>query len=602
MKKNPKILLKRLDLPPGAWQIFWLGRLSDVPQATRTPFIKAYLCQVWLENGTIVRRSTIVKHVELPVSDLVVMPLGTVIDDTKILAGLPLSDRSLWKNITVDFTRQNLDVVLRKGNGTVAPLLGLGRKTLADDDEYEGLLVTAGEGGNPTAYVFPCLSIFHFFWARSSKWAQMMVDGRFVDYDRYIFDPRRSHLSGDGQNAMIWLRQWMLDDDAAFIASLAFDEYALKVGADIYLNMAQRGRGGQHRCIRALPPYQGKLQMKVLCQAIQTSCGEATLIQHISSCDYLPSIKQLDFDRDNDGRRLDDALAADKGERTPMHREHFGGSPSTLLAPMVELDDQPGSSKKESLEITLVPFDQRFPFFQEVQVTKLPQADLEYTNVEEAQMRLRKWADKVSTLIDASSSAEAAPQALIRAADYAEKAESDDITPVKGDMNSLAEGLLTPDFFLLVIDNIEWRATVSDVRMPSSRGHFFTTQPRAGSKHFPWLYRDKKRDVRKRALCLEVMFTNNKVSQLPIVRYLLDIEPRDGAQQHSILLFWTRTGIPLSNAPFKVRDLIWSIAENKGPKIPKSEMQNLQGRLRDHPKAHRLSSFLMDLLKATDKM
>ena len=601
MKKNPTALLKRLDLPPGAWQMFWLGRLTDVPQAQRAPFIKAYLSQVFLDNDTIVQRSTGVRHVELPVSDLVAMPLGTVFDDTRIMAGLPLSKRSTWKNITVDFTRENLEVVLRKGSGSAAPLLDLGRKALIDDDEYEGLLVTAREGDNPAAYVFPCVTIFQFFWARSSKWAQMMVDGRFVDYDRYIFDPRRSHLSGNGQNAMIWLRQWMLDDDAAFIASLAFDEYALKAGSDIYLNMARGGSGDRRRCIRALPPYQGKLQMNVLCQTVQTRRGEATLIQHIGSCDYVPSIKQLDFDRDNDGRRLDDALAAEKGEKIPMSREFFGGPPSTVLAPAIELDDQPSSNKKESVEVILVTFDQRFPFFEEMTVKKLPQTDQEYINVEEAQMRLRNWTDKVSTLIDSSSSAKAAPEALIRAQDYAELAEADDITPPKGDLYSLAEGLLTPEFFPVMVGDTEWRATISTVPMPSLRGHFFTIQARVHGEKLTWLYRDKGNLRTKRALCLEVMF-ENQVSDLPIFRYLLDIEPREGAQQHSILLFWARNGAPLRHETLTVRGLVESIAKNKGPKISRGEMQNLQGRLRDHPKPHRLFNFLTDLFNAVDKM
>lgn len=47
------VLFKPLKLPSGAWQVCWYGCLTEVPQASQTPFITTYLSKVELADGLI---------------------------------------------------------------------------------------------------------------------------------------------------------------------------------------------------------------------------------------------------------------------------------------------------------------------------------------------------------------------------------------------------------------------------------------------------------------------------------------------------------------------------------------------------------------------
>ena len=167
-----------------------------------------------------------------------------------VLEAEALNTRFTLDEIKIDFSRENIHVFSRLGLVDAdqsllreEPVhLGLGRNTAATDRRYDSLLLRVeGSNGSPP-YVFPCISIFQFFWAPTSKWAQLMVDGRFSDSEHYLFNQARSHLSADRTKAMLWLRQWMKDEDVPFLASIAFDNYAMDRGADIYRYLAQGSR------------------------------------------------------------------------------------------------------------------------------------------------------------------------------------------------------------------------------------------------------------------------------------------------------------------------------------------------------------------------
>ncbi|MCR6480403.1 hypothetical protein NU688_29895 [Variovorax sp. ZS18.2.2] len=605
-KRKPIHLLKALNIPAGAWQLFWFGRLTDSPNAKQTPFIRAYLARVELLEGQIVDRLPDVVHVDLPVSDLPALPLGTVFADRLIIPAMPLHPTATWEDITVDLTRQNLRLVERVAlEPDGRRFLPRGRRTPVGDQEYEGLLLTAGDNANPHAFVFPCTTIFQFFWARSSKWAQLMVDGRFVDYNRYIFDARKSYLSSDGREARLWLRQWMLDDDAAFIATLAFDEYALGAGADIYRYLAQAPRETDRRCIRALPPYQGHIPLRVLQQPITTRHGPAMLIQCISNCGYTPSIKELKFDRDNDGRTIDEVAHGDQGDKLPINRPQFGGPPVTLLDQSATMTSDPHASQKGSIEISMAHLSDSLPGLSFISVEKLPQTDTQYVNQQEAVIRLQQWAEEISTLTDALSSGDLAPEGLIRGENHTDAFDSDDITPVRGDISELAHALLSGEHFEVLDGEAKWTAEPSLVVMPRQQGYYFPVPALVDGMALAWLYRDEEKLFRKRALCIRVTFTRER-SGRSITRYLLDFEPRATGgtfRQTSILFFWNMENTALPGEARCIRNLVKAIAKKGQAGIPKEAMDGLEGRTRNHPPTgmtpHR---FLKSMLEAVDRM
>lgn len=594
-----------LNLPDGAWQIYWYGRLTDVPHARETPFIHTFLSRVELRDGRIVARHPERAKVKLPVSDLTALPLGTVLEEKAVHPALPLHDKATWKNIVVDLTRSNLRVHTRlDGTDDYGRLLGISRKTGILDDDYEGLLVTAGGGAGEHLYIFPSIALFHSFWAISSKWAQMMVDGRFVAYDRYVFSAQRSHISGDGKSALLWLRQWMLDDDARFIASLAFDEYALSTGADIHRHLAQVTRGAARRCIRALPPYQGPVPLEVLQHEVNTSEGPATLIQCIRRCGYASPIENLKFDRDNDGRPLDDALAAEDEDKVPMDRDPRWWPPATTLGDLIELSDQPHDNQQQLVEIKLQDGMHRFPGLDEIETEKLPQTETAYENKEQALIRHQQWVEQVSTLQDGTSSSDLAPEALIRSDEH-DEAPEDDFQPVLGSMHELARSLFESKTIEIPTSTGPLIASTRFIKVWARQTDaFFVVPSLVGTEKKAWLYRDPQKKFRKRGLCVEVTFRRQDQAQ-SVVRYMLDFEGRDTGsgppKQNSILFFWARRSWALHEPEVHVLRLVRAIAKKGTTRLDRASMSGLEGTTRMHTSTG-IENLLFDLYAAEDRM
>ena len=602
--KAHHVALHKPRLPPGAWQLFWFGRLTSDPASQRTPFIRAYLVQVELSGSKILRRHSQVIHVDLPITELPALPLGTVYADTVIHSGLPLSDGARWADITVDFKRESIHVFPRLATeDDGVSFLRPSPRVPPDDTEYEGLLLAVSGSDQRNTYLFPCTTIFQFFWARSSKWAQLMVDGRFVDYNHYIFDARRSRINEDRTEAMIWLRQWMPDEDAPFIATLAFDQYALDVGSNIYRHLAQPLRDSQARCIRALPPYQGHIPLRVLMHPVPTRHGQAMLVQSISQCDYAPAIRKLTFDRDNDGRTT--AELATGTEKRPLDRPSFGPVQS-LLQDSTELSSESPSNSSIPIEIIAQSMSNRFPRMIEMETEKLPQEQTQYENEQEqAQCLLSRWEDRVSTLEGARSSAQLAPAALIRGEEFSDGIEASDPLPVRGDIANLANVLLTGDSFEFKVKDEIWTATPHLVNMPGQEGNYFRVPSSVNGLALAWLYRDPGNMFRKRALCIRVTFRKSS-SACAWTRYLLDFEPREipsAPVQTRVLFFWNETNTPLLDEVASIRSLVRAIALKGNANISALEMGGLLGYPRNHPPEHAITNrFLSSLLSAENSM
>ena len=594
------VALHKPRLPPGAWQLFWFGRLTEDPRSSRTPFIRAYLVRVELSGSEILRRHAQVVHVDLPITELPAIPLGTVYADTVIHSGLPVSDKAVWADITVDFRRESIHVFPRLATEDDGRCyLALGSRIPPGDTEYEGLLLAVSGADQRGTYLFPCATIFQFFWARSSKWAQFMLDGRFVDYNRYIFDARRSHITEDRTEAMIWLRQWMPDEDAPFIATLAFDQYALDMGADIYLHLARTSRNSQARCIRALPPYQGHIPLRVLMRKVNTRHGPAMLVQSISECGYVPAIRKLTFDRDNDGRTTVKSVAST--ERQPLSRPSFGPVQS-MLQDSVELSSEPPSNKSIPIEVIAQSMSNRFPGLAEMETEKLPQEETQYENEREQHNRARlRWEERISTLEGARSSEQLAPAALIRGEELSDTLEAADPLPVRGDIAHLANALLTGESFELNVKDEVWIATPHLISMPGQEGHYFRVPSSVDGLALAWLYRDPENMFRKRALCIRVTFRKFS-STCKWTRYLLDFEPRmlpSGPDQARVLFFWNETNTPLRDEVARIRSLVRAIALKGNTNIPPCEMGGLHGYRRKHPPPDEITKrFLSSLLTA----
>ena len=575
------------EIATGSWQLHWYGEIEGEAKAAKTPFVSAYFHRVFRDAARVLHHTNDRVRVRLPVTDTPAFQLGTIVSEGYVLSVEKLIPQSKWADISIDFTRENTQVFSRIPvwddeqqvgvEGGYDFFLRRGVNTVLDDGKYNAHLIAVNGAEGDLPHIFSCWTIFQFFWAPTSKWAQLMVDGRFLDPDQYLINRERTRISKDGTKARLWLRQWMKDEDVPFLATIAFDDYAMEAGANIYRFLAQRDRGGTPRSIRALPPYQGNMRLKVLRHLVKTNAGEAWLVQTIESCGYQSEIKEILFDRDNDGRSLDDAL--DGIERKPMDRPRlFSKAAESIL----DLSHHPHRSSSAESEVEIRSASNRFPQLNQIHCKKLPQSDTRYASVADATARLALWEDEVSTLGDSSSASELAPLADIRAQRYQDEQEVEAARQVMGDMTAVAMTLLGANNSKIEVDGRALQVKIEVLYPGWPAGTYFLVPLEEGSsRNNAWRFIDIEKKQRKRGLCLRIAFEIEE-SREAVVRYLLDFEPRLGNQQNRMLLLWATDGWALDDEEFELSEIVAQIARNSSTVLERGLPKNIYSRNRNH--------------------
>jgi hypothetical protein len=597
-----------LKVPAGAWQLYWIDQLVKVPQAAETPFVVAYLRNVELSDDLrITRRGQRVERVEFPITDLPALPLGSVFDEGRVIPHLPLDDKTSLEEVALNFNRENYWLAEWREIdplGSLPDVLLDKSRSLSLARDYHGLFLVVGGQKDEDPHIFPCSAVFQFFWARSSLWAQLMVDGRFLDFGRYIFNPALTYLDGSKTSATVWLRQWMVDADAGFIATLAFNEYALTVGSNIYMHLAQPDESAP-RCLRVAPPYQGWMPVTVLRRRIRISDGRhAWFVQGILCSGYTSCIKHVRFDRDNDGRPIEAMLNG--GKKLPISREQrkFGGPLVTVVGEVVKLNSLPHLSGVQPTPIEVDWLKNRFPdLAEEMKVDKLPQTDTKYENAAQARQRLQMWLDEVSTLKDASSAADLLPQGVLTGGDTEQRRKQEQVqddldrnAPImRGNAIDMAVMLLGNDNKELEISKARWRLNVFPVvaGRPSATVPFFLVpESLPGERRKAWRYRDPGNKASKRAICLRLEFTSTTSDEV-LVRYLLDFEERMGQNQNRFLIFRNDSNTRLEREFVTVAEIVEQMALAGTTNI---EISSVLARHRKHPHGKSRDAFWGDLL------
>ena len=107
MPASIQTVKKELSLPPGYWQIFSYGRLTELPTAKQAIWIRAYLRRVVLDDaGQVVDWTNEVEFRDVPVGELVAWDIGTIFDANtlRVLRPQPISNEAQVTDIRVAFT------------------------------------------------------------------------------------------------------------------------------------------------------------------------------------------------------------------------------------------------------------------------------------------------------------------------------------------------------------------------------------------------------------------------------------------------------------------------------------------------------------------
>jgi hypothetical protein len=622
MKKSPRTVFEYLKngLGPGSWRTFWHAKLREIPSSSKPAYIEGFFEKVEFDpvSGLCIPLNTI-KQVDIPIGDLYLLPLGTVVNDgVRVRKGGELSQASRLATVKVNFNDEQLRHFLRftelefqdEERTLRSPFLLHSRHEI-DIARYNAHLLAVGSRENPTAVLIPCSEIFRFFWARSSSLANVLTDSRFLDLDKYVFNAAKSKLSPDKSEALIWLRKWMRNVDTRFLSTILFDSVALERGKEIFRSIAGRAdpksNSNYSRAFRVLPPYQGEMELSAWIHPTRTGDKrETSIITQIISCDYISPIQTVKFDRDNDARKAKDGTRGDISLSIPAPPQtHYDDGED-------EADNDEDDDTIDYWQSDAVPLEgsaiertdelddgNAFPNFENIQCEWLPQVTTDY--FADQVLREQRWVEFLSTM-DGSLASELVGPTLIVAdeLDTGEETPPDtQVTPVIGDLAKLATKLSALKGYVptgggsIECTNIE----VYKYPFNAMRESFFSLPTSIFGKDIAWLYRDKKKLYRRRGICLRLDYFGKDDVFPPVrTRYLLDLEARElkegDKKNNSVVVVWFQDEQPVAQEPKFFQRLIRRFALNRSttPDISKLPQELQFMSLQHHPSDEMLTT------------
>ena len=580
-------------------QLTWVGRLISVPGPKENIVVRAYFTKVLVPS----KEEAKVKRVgnafwkDIPIGDILDIPIGTL-----FYRGVPANQSTAHSKsihdslISLDFGDDNVKIIDRWmliGKDETSPasdklLLPRTPSSLPQDPNYSGSLLYVGEGDNPFAYAIPCYEVFRFFYAVSSRMADVFLNSRFLDWNRYIWNSERSSIDFESKKALLWLRQWMLDQDAWFIASLAFDPISVERGMNIFRSIAV----DQNRILRAVPPMHDRSIIKAKWIPIKNGLGSITkVITEILSTDWHPPFNKLQFDRDNDGRR---AGIEDEGEKEPIFRPSANnGKPTNVDYPddVIDLIDSPSNSALPPQIISIEEINDRFEWLMTAEVDKLPQLETHFEGDKYINLLNDRWSTLLSTM-EGTSSAAAIQSVVLTSEDLQlltslefedDEIEDDDdlLHSPSNDLLTIAQGLVN------IRENTN--ASVEFLHLwgkpiPIETFELFRLPKKISSESYNWLHKTKSKKSRL-ALAAKITLPNNS-PQGAETRYIFDFEPNP--KNSNIVIVWSNSGREIT--AFDLRRLIRGFAQAR------SVMKNRSG-VNDIKIGHRKHTMAPNVLK-----
>lgn len=537
---------RRLELPSGHWQLFSFGRLSEEAVVKSAIWIWAYFRRVLVdEAGQVTNWLDEVVLDRLPVAEMVIFEVGSVFhsDSGRATRWQHISKDIENRTVEVEFTDANCELLRRHMKAESGEFLFKNPRFHASEESNAFLLSAKCTSGMPL--LIPCTTVLQTFWGRSSQLMHMLLDSRFLDFDRYVINTEKTFLDRENREAMVWLRQWSRDEDVNFLATIAFDPIAIQRGKDISLRLhaiTSEFRHSPKRCIAALPPYTSKMTLEVTGRPIHSESGEYFYVQQILKSSYKPPFDSVKHDRDNDGRQI----RKNNGELISIekikHRESEFRIPLIEGESNFELVSDPPSKGETLTPVRLGTFDATFPEIACLKTEKLPQLETEYKgNQAELENAVDiRWAKLLSTLPSSSISSSKAAKTVLTSANLVQEFHEDLLThSVKKYLDKLVsayeafdagqvkeehgdEALSKRDnldrIYLKALPKFPWKAS------PICGGNLLFTLPyEVEDLAISWLYSDPDRLIRKRAICLEVHIISSVSVE---VGYILDIEGR----------------------------------------------------------------------------
>lgn len=527
--KKVEILKKSLNLPPGHWQLFNYGRLTEVPTVKQAIWIWGFFRKVIRDaHGVVVDWHDETEQHPIPIGEMVAWEIGSIFDAHTLRVGKPqpIDRRIALIQTQVAFTKDNCKLLARDIRGEGGKLAFANPRIPISNEDAHGYLLRVERPGD-IPLLIPCSTVLQSFWGRSSNLLHMLLDSRFLDFGTYVVNISRSELSADGR-ARLWLRQWSLDSDARFLATLLWSQNAerdgnsIERGQDIALKLQASlrpdGFSQRERCIAALPPHSQPMDLELMGMPIRTSVGPFFYVQRIVKCSYRPAFNHLTFDRDNDGRPTgaaspDSAAGGNQGgSRKPIARPRSGRPPASGKSEFELSSDHPGYQQTAGTT-DLGRFDPIFQGIADIPAEKLSQIDTKYESVETQELaQFQRW-DKLSTLPGKAPNTKGVLGTVIASGRLLIDPADTSTLAVGAPLGALLEQVMNAAPFNksdLLPEGIHQLNVQAVFPWPASavtNGCWVFSLPSELHEYcWAWLYSDPEQKQRKRAMCLRITF------------------------------------------------------------------------------------------------
>ncbi len=554
-------------LPEGRWQLLWASTFAPKLPHPNVPRVVGFFRRTRSGQPETYQPSppavtdTFKSPIGIP--KLPILPLGTVLDvsaehvdrSTRVgpstILRQPLSG-DLSGEMVLCFDRDNLQVVSRLRGLQALPgykesKLHLDRlpKELAEDAEYEGYFVHF----KAENLVVPCYEIFRAFYSRDSKFVQWYFNDHFGQPDRFLYNPKRGGLNLATGHAMLWLRQWVDDRYARFVAHFAFSETAMSAAQSTRSHYLKPEKDGHSRLI-ALPHFNGNWRVSFLQVPDTTPNPPLIVVRQITGCDWFPAFRKLNWDRDNDARKPEKDPRG-SGDKTPINRRP---SRPPQIPPEDKNFEEVDGNASDKIGADRGAVEQRlfnenivdvFGSLASIEAEKMPQEETNYKSGEVDSQRARQSAfdAKMSTLLRSFGTELGRPVVLEanqnpRESDVVVAGASgrEPPTSLLDFAVMLAAGNDLPDYTVEFVDVWPGTAHAHGVRI-------FSLPSKLGQKQPAWLFQNAGKSKPRLAIAAKVTKRGDDGDQIRIVldfeeqvRIVIEEKLRIEARRNSVFI------------------------------------------------------------------
>lgn len=433
----------------------------------------------------------------------------------------------------LDCAQLNVRVIQRLEHDERGDLIIPRRKKWAnqiDDPELQGLFVAIGSTTDPFATIIPAIEVFRFFYATSDVLTKSLLRDHFLDPDTHLWNAEKTAMTPDG-HAVLWLRKWMLDADARFLARFAFDDYALHQAQQIFLYASAVGSKAGERTIHALPPFQDSVEARFLGMRIGGPDGNRLLVTRMLQCNWKPPWTHLKWDRDNDGRYDPDH----RDEREPADWK-----PGLLTVPdgqnpaPAKLANTPPSTANVPSRLREPEIADRFPELANTPAEKLPQEGTK-TRAERKSWKPVIAEAYTGSVVDGRPSKDLVGKTIIEGLEKKpeptkKRTEAVDASADRADYLTVLRLLQTIN--ALSLAHVEFM-TVLPTTATAFEVEFNVFPNELDGKQKAWLYVDEEKAKQRMALLVEVTCNER-------VRYVIELQQRHFSECSTLVAWQSR--------------------------------------------------------------